>query len=204
MKAPARRGATDQRVRRKLHAAASRVFARKGYATASVREIVEGAGVTKPALYYYFGSKEGVYKAILEEGIRDFEARMAAVEGLRGSAALRLRRLCREVFVLSLERLDAIRLMHAIFYGPPQGAPFFDFDRVVLRLHDSVRKIVREGVRAREFRGDPEAMTLALLGACNECIDLALVNPEMAVDETGFGRVINVVLRGMERKDGRS
>ncbi len=204
MKAPARRGATDQKVRQKLHAEAARVFARKGYATASVREIVEGAGVTKPALYYYFGSKEGVYRAILEEGIRDFEDRMATVEELKGSAALRLRRLCREVFVLSRERLDAVRLMHAFFYGPPQGAPSFDFNRVLLRLHDTVRRIVREGVRAGEFRGDPGAMTLALLGACNECVDLQLVSSEMAVDEPGFGRVIDVVLRGMERKDGRS
>ena len=61
-----RRGPPEQKVREKLHSAAARVFARKGYATATVREIVEMAGVTKPALYYYFGSKEGVYKAILE------------------------------------------------------------------------------------------------------------------------------------------
>lgn len=201
MKAGARKGSTGQKVREKLYSAAAQVFARKGYATATVREIVERAGVTKPALYYYFGSKEGVYKAILEAGFRDFETRMSAVEKLKGSASLRLRRLCREVFSLSHEHLDAVRLMHSIFYGHPQGAPAFDFDQVLFRLHDTVRKIARQGVRSGEFRGDPAAMTLALLGACNECIDLELVNPEMAVDKTGFGRVIDVVLRGMGRTD---
>jgi len=198
-----RREPTGKKVREKLYSAAARIFAQKGYASATVHEIVEMAGVTKPALYYYFGSKEGVYKAILEKGFSDFGARMDAVDRMKGRASLRLRRLCQELFALSHEHLDAVRLMHSIFYGPPQGAPFFDFDRVLFRLHDIVRKIVRQGVRSGEFRGSPEAMTLAVLGACNECIDLELVHPEMGVDGAGFGRVIDVVLRGMEGKGGR-
>jgi len=43
-------------------------MATKGYQATSTREIVEAAGVTKPMLYYYFGSKEGLCKA----GIRRF------------------------------------------------------------------------------------------------------------------------------------
>jgi len=191
------------KMKAKLYSAAAEVFARKGYAAASVREIVEKAGVTKPVLYYHFGSKEGIYKAILESALRDFDERVEAVEMLTGSASLRLRRLCEEVFRIYERHSDVVRLMHAIYYGPPQGAPFFDFDRALFRFHDMVGKIVRQGVRSGEFRGNPEAMTLAVLGACNECIDLELVHPEMAVDGAGFGRVIDVVLRGMERKDGR-
>ena len=41
-------------------------FAIKGYASTSVREITEEAKVTKPVLYYYFKSKEGLFRAILE------------------------------------------------------------------------------------------------------------------------------------------
>ena len=44
------------------------LMANKGYQATSTREIVEAAGVTKPMLYYYFGSKEGLCKA----GIRRF------------------------------------------------------------------------------------------------------------------------------------
>jgi len=198
-----RKEPAGHKVREKIYSAAARVFARKGYATATIREIVKMAGVTKPALYYYFGSKEGVYKAILETGFRDFETRVNAVEKMKGRASVRLRRLCHELYSVSHEHLDAVRLMHSIYYGPPQGAPFFDFDQALFRFHDMVGKIVRQGVRSGEFRGNPEAMTLAVLGACNECIDLELVHPEIAVDGAGFGRVLDVVLRGMERKDGR-
>lgn len=43
------------------------LFSEKGYDAVSVNEIVEMAGITKPTLYYFFGSKEGVFKQILEE-----------------------------------------------------------------------------------------------------------------------------------------
>lgn len=46
---------------------AAALFAAQGYDAVSVREIVAAAGVTKPALYYYFGSKEGVAKAVVDE-----------------------------------------------------------------------------------------------------------------------------------------
>lgn len=46
---------------------ASSLFASRGYDAVSVREIVEAAGVTKPSLYYYFNSKEGLARALIDE-----------------------------------------------------------------------------------------------------------------------------------------
>lgn len=42
------------------------LFAAKGYAGVGVQEICQAAGVTKPTLYHYFGSKLGLYQAIFE------------------------------------------------------------------------------------------------------------------------------------------
>jgi AcrR family transcriptional regulator len=44
---------------------AIREFAQKGLAGARVAEIAEQAGVNKQLLYYYFGSKDGLYSAVL-------------------------------------------------------------------------------------------------------------------------------------------
>src|SRR3954454_6457963 len=44
---------------------AARLFATQGYDATSVRTIVEAAGVTKPTLYYHFGSKGGLAQALL-------------------------------------------------------------------------------------------------------------------------------------------
>lgn len=44
---------------------AARLFSSRGYDATSVREIVEAAGVTKPTLYYHFGSKQGLAEELL-------------------------------------------------------------------------------------------------------------------------------------------
>lgn len=45
---------------------AAEIFARDGYAKAATEEIVALAGVTRGALYHHFGSKEGLFRAVLE------------------------------------------------------------------------------------------------------------------------------------------
>ena len=59
-------GSPEPKTRERLLETAIAIFAEKGYAGTSVREIVEQAGVSKPVLYYYFQSKEGLFLAILE------------------------------------------------------------------------------------------------------------------------------------------
>jgi TetR/AcrR family transcriptional regulator len=40
------------------------LFSRRGYEGTGIQEIVDGAGVTKPSLYYHFGSKQGLLEAL--------------------------------------------------------------------------------------------------------------------------------------------
>lgn len=47
--------------------AAIELFAASGFEGASTRTIAERAGVNLPAIQYYFGSKEGLYRAVIEQ-----------------------------------------------------------------------------------------------------------------------------------------
>jgi AcrR family transcriptional regulator len=70
---------------------ATQEFADKGLAGARIDEIAEKTDSSKRMIYYYFGGKDGLYRAVLERayvGIRDREAEhnfdaMDAVEALR-------------------------------------------------------------------------------------------------------------------------
>jgi AcrR family transcriptional regulator len=65
-----------KRVRRNIIDAARALFAEKGYSGAKVEEIVVRARTTKPMIYYYFGSKERLFGAVLEDvyaGMRTIE-----------------------------------------------------------------------------------------------------------------------------------
>jgi TetR/AcrR family transcriptional regulator, regulator of cefoperazone and chloramphenicol sensitivity len=67
-----RSGALD--TRNKLLQAAIEAFAHKGYEGVGTRELAERAGVNLGAIRYYFGDKEGLYRAVIQhisEGIRE-------------------------------------------------------------------------------------------------------------------------------------
>jgi AcrR family transcriptional regulator len=85
-----------ERTRAELLAVASEVFAEDGYSGARVDEIAERTRTTKRMIYYYFGGKEQLYLAVLEQaylGIRDAEtdldiAGLEPVEAIRRLAEL--------------------------------------------------------------------------------------------------------------------
>ena len=66
--------------RRRLVEAAIEIFARHGYEGASTRALAERAGVNLPAIPYYFGSKEGLYRAAVGHIVGHIEARMAPID----------------------------------------------------------------------------------------------------------------------------
>jgi AcrR family transcriptional regulator len=54
----------------KIIKAASRIFAEEGFQGASVRKIVARADVNQAAISYHFGSKEGLYRAVLQTALQ--------------------------------------------------------------------------------------------------------------------------------------
>src|SRR5215831_1689171 len=70
MQRPAKVTRVSQATREKIIKAASRAFALSGYEGASIRTIVAEADVNQAAINYHFGSKEGLYRAVLETALR--------------------------------------------------------------------------------------------------------------------------------------
>src|SRR5688572_27313532 len=61
---------TGPQRREQLIGVARELFAERGYEAASVEEIAERAGVSKPVIYEHFGSKEGIYTVIADREVR--------------------------------------------------------------------------------------------------------------------------------------
>jgi AcrR family transcriptional regulator len=189
---------SDLPARPRVLAAATKLFTARGYAATSVREIVEAAGVTKPVLYYYFGSKEGIYLEILQDGFRDFTKLLDECPNYRGSVKERILHLADEAYKLWCSHIEAARLMQSIYYGPPQGAPFFDFEVYHERFYETVKDLVEHGIKAGEFRtGNTEYMTWAVISAISLANELELARPNDGLGRRGLTEVLKLVFKGM-------
>jgi AcrR family transcriptional regulator len=68
-----------EETRGRILEAALDLFAASGFDGASTRTIAERAGVNLPAIQYYFGSKEGLYRAVVEQFSQHMQAGVAPV-----------------------------------------------------------------------------------------------------------------------------
>ncbi len=194
----------DGSVRQRLLEGAAELFTQKGYASTTVREIVAAAGVTKPVLYYYFRNKEGIYLELMRGSFAKMDELLAGSAGIQGSVTQRVLRLCDRLYSLFMEHIKVARVMYAIYYGPHQGAPFFDFDSYHNKFREALQRLMEEGVRKGEFRkGNPEEMAWAIIGAVNVAMEVHLTHPEWALGSEGLARVLELIFQGISVKKGR-
>jgi TetR/AcrR family transcriptional regulator len=101
---------------------AARLFAERGYDATSVREIVEAAGVTKPTLYYHFGSKQGLAEALLTKPMTEFLASLRVVLDEAIGPVDLLRRMFGAYVELITDEPDRGRFLYAICFGPQSSS----------------------------------------------------------------------------------
>jgi AcrR family transcriptional regulator len=194
----------EGRIREGLMEAALRLFTQRGYSATTVRELVEAAGVTKPVLYYYFGSKEGLFLELMRTHFGRLEAVVDFYRKGEGSVRTRLTAMLYKGFAYVRQDLDFIRLMHAVYYGPPGGAPYFDFDAYHQRYHDLVAQLMAEGIERGEFRpGKAGDMAWIILGTVEIAIEDQLCCQASRIDRDTLNRLLDLVFDGLAADNNR-
>jgi AcrR family transcriptional regulator len=107
----------------RILSAAVGLFAQKGYAATSVREIVQEARVTNPMLYYYFESKEGVFARLIEVLFEAMFERIEEALSSHESVEAQLREVARSYFESWRENPEVLRFIYGAIFGPTQGRP---------------------------------------------------------------------------------
>ncbi|GAA3360865.1 TetR/AcrR family transcriptional regulator [Saccharopolyspora gregorii] len=143
-------------VPQRLLAAATRLFAEHGFETTSVQQIVDAAGVTKGAMYHYFGSKDDLLHEIYARLLRVQTARMEQEAAGDSPVADRLHAVAADVVATTAANLDDtvifFRSMHLLH--PDKRAEVRAQRR---RYHERVRALIEEGQAAGVFRADEPA-----------------------------------------------
>lgn len=168
---------------RQILDAAVRVFSEHGYHNASMDEVSEVAGVSKPMIYAYLGSKEDLFAAcIRREAANLLEAIRRGVRDTDLPPDMQLWHGLRAFFDYVGEQRESWQVLHR--QAISQGGPFSD-ELIAMRgqaisLVDTllVRTATRQGLDEHATNAT-EALAAALVGAAESLADWWLDHPEV-------------------------
>lgn len=149
----------------KLLESALSLFSEKGYEGTSIREIIEGAGVTRPVLYYYFENKEDLFRRLFETTFSQLIVLMDEAAKGDGPCVPRLKAIIAAAFALAEENTQLVRLILQALFAPPLQGPSLDRNKLIKQRFKAVEHVIKDGLERKELSGgDSQSLTLVFLG----------------------------------------
>lgn len=161
-----RRERARERARQDILLAAAEVFARRGFASATLADLAEAAGYAAPSLYRYFRSKEEIFRSLVE--LVEGEVRATFEEPVDRGAPLadRLQALLLSQYRLTVQRRPLFDLLLAPPPDLPQdrGSPGRDPRQGLARYEELLNGWLHRHAGRSELRTSYELAARALAG----------------------------------------
>jgi TetR/AcrR family transcriptional regulator len=179
-----------------IRAAAINLFANKGFAATSTREICEKAGVTKPVLYYYFQNKEQLYTELMLEAFGEYLKELESAVTVEEPFVDRSRRLIGTLFKFCARNPDLMRLAFRMVFAPESESPMIDYVEMAEADERLAKRLAAESVQAGEICGDPAEVANALIGLSRFYVMSYLVTGQPKLDEVLASRIVTLIVYG--------
>ena len=191
--------------RQQLLRAALKHFANSGYAATSVQDIVDDAKLSKPALYYHFKDKAGLFQALVHEA-HDERYRMicAAAENNAGIRA-QLEAALVALFAYFRENRELMRISFATMFAAPGEVPedlacAEKCERNFEFVHSLIKLAQKKGELDRHF--DSQEIAFGFYGLVNFYLVGHLVSGDCQPDQLTAKRIVELFLAGAGPKAG--
>jgi AcrR family transcriptional regulator len=165
--------ARPQRERLML-AAAGQAFASRGFHGTSMDDIAGAAGVTKPMLYRYFGSKDGLYAAYLRMTGRELIDRVRAPETRTEPAAARLRAGIRAFLGYVADHRAGWTVLHTVSVDASDAEVAHEVAELRERIVQMLTTLFNDEAFAHAFTGAAESLATWWVNQPNEPEDAAV------------------------------
>ena len=188
-------------------ASAIAAFARKGYAGTSVQDILRATGLSKPTLYYHFGSKEGLFGAIIESAYNGAYDAMQPAYAAASSPAEVLAEMAEGLFAYASEHQHLMRLLFATAFAAPEEIP----PRLLRvtrrrRIQQRVREIIADcqlaGTLTKDYTADE--LLQGFFGAVSHQIRTWLLRTEGTLNRKQARRTVSLFLKGASTRKRKS
>jgi AcrR family transcriptional regulator len=195
-----RRRLKGEASRERILDSAIQLFSARGYAATGVHEIARGAGIEKAALYWHFGSKEGLLAAVIDRMDAEFIERIQKRVSLSGGSDERL-----DLFVDGLKRLAAerghlVRLYLSVAIERSQISP--ESRTAMQRIFDRTRGAVAIGFEQALGVKLPDIDLIARLSLAylDEAAVRAAIDPEHADHDRFFAHLRRLIVLDVEHQ----
>ncbi len=154
---------------------ALRLFASRGYDAVGIQEIVDAASVTKPTLYHYFGSKQGLLDALLKDYFDQLYTRVEQAAAYTGDLPFTLEKIVTAYFRFAQEQPTFYRMQLAMGFAPPQSDAYKAVSQFNQKLHQLIEAMFLQAAQNHgNMKGRHKAYAATLLGMINTYIALSL------------------------------
>jgi len=154
--------------RRAILEAANRVFARKGFASATMDEIAQEAEFSKAALYLYFKNKEDLFLSLIHEKFDSLGEKLREVASADVPPDVKIENLVRvhlEAFESDKEFFQIIASEHPRLDAEVGNRLRQDIRGRYVKYIDMIEDVMREGIEKGILRDvSPRLLALALTG----------------------------------------
>lgn len=147
------------------------LFAKEGYDNVGVQKIVDSAGVKKPTLYHYFGSKEGLIDAILAEKFLPFLEELSKISDYKGDIVLTLENIMFCYFRFAKENSDFYKLVLSHTYSSEKSQTYKSTMEYHTKQHMIIEKMFLEAEKQHgNMIGRSRMYTFSFIGMINSGI----------------------------------
>lgn len=138
-------------VRDRLLNVALKLFAQKGFESTSVREIASAAEVTKPTIYYYFKSKEGLYLELLDHLCGTIENTVMLSLVSHGTARSRIESFIMGILDSIIENNDNRQLLYVLLLDSRRDLLSRFHERIANLITTIIDELLLDGIETKEF-----------------------------------------------------
>jgi AcrR family transcriptional regulator len=173
------------------------LFATRGYDAVGVQEIAEKSGITKPTLYYYYGSKSGLLESILKQ----YNDRLATLIGeaavYHGDLSLALTKLVTVFFQFAKENMMFYRMQLAMYFAAPES----EANQMIRHLNQTQLQLIEAlfmhaANHHGNLRGRHLTFAATFIGTINTYIGFAL-NGYIELNEELAGKAVHQFMYGI-------
>jgi AcrR family transcriptional regulator len=179
--------------------AALKHFANAGYAATSVQQIVGDAKVSKPALYYYFHDKAGLFAALVSEALDD-RLRVMQEAAARGK---NFREQAREILVALFEHFQENRELTRIAFSsayaaPGEIPPGLDYLKMCRRNIEFIHSLIKQAQKTGELDAcfDSRDLAYCFCGHTNFYIKAPVLMPGFRANRKAAERIVELFFNG--------